>query len=597
MATSCACGESNRDGATFCRHCGRRLNAAGAPEPFRSATGVVTMPVRLPPPDGTSLELGGAQQSGVAPGDCDWRVDRRAAAGQRRDGRRLPRAHHQTLGIPAALKVLSLRSDDAFRERFRQEALTQATLRHPHIGRILNYIEHGGEPYLAIEYLSGGTLADAVKAQQGPLDIGRAVTLIRQALSGLGYAHQHGIIHRDVTASNIMLDHLGAAKVTDFGIALRVGTPRLTRGAATLGTLRYMSPEQIRQPHAIDARSDLYSMGVVLYELLTGVGPFAGEREDSDFAVMDAHVRASPAPPRSLNPSIPEAVERGYPDRSGQGARPAPCERGSHGCSARRRRRALACAGERRRAATRRGAARPPHRPDPIAADAAAANWLRVGSSTPASPDYAEPKPLGIKAEFLTADQRCACMLVLDTSGSMQGQPIDHLNQGLRAFEKQLKANPLAARRIDVAIVTFGNGGVHLTQDFAPARHFTAPALSANGSTPMGEAVTLGLQHVRNRKNEDPLSASSTYRPWLLLITDGEPTDEAWEMAAGAVRREESQKGLTCFPIGVGSQVNMQKLRQFSSKQPVYLNGLDFEELFVWLSGSLGKISASGPGD
>src|SRR5262245_33060938 len=119
-----------------------------------------------------------------------------------------------------------------------------------------------------------------------------------------------------------------------------------------------------------------------------------------------------------------------------------------------------------------------------------------------------------IQAEFLTADQRCACMLVLDTSGSMQGEPINHLNQGLRAFEKQLKGNALAARRIDVGIVTFGNGGVRLAQEFVPARHFTAPALVADGSTPMGEAVNVGLQSIRNRKNEYRAMGLQYYRPW-----------------------------------------------------------------------------------
>jgi uncharacterized protein YegL len=179
----------------------------------------------------------------------------------------------------------------------------------------------------------------------------------------------------------------------------------------------------------------------------------------------------------------------------------------------------------------------------------------------------------------------------------MQGEPIDHLNQGLNAFEKQLKSVPVAARRIEVALITFGNGGVQLAQDFVEAKHFTAPVLEADGDTPMGDAVRLAIQSLRGRKNEYRSRGIQYYRPWLMLITDGEPTDQGWTDAAEAVRREETQKALTCFPIGVGSQVNLQKLSQFSSKPPVSLNGLDFEKLFVWLSGSLGKVSASGPGD
>ena len=187
-------------------------------------------------------------------------------------------------------------------------------------------------------------------------------------------------------------------------------------------------------------------------------------------------------------------------------------------------------------------------------------------------------------------------MLVLDTSGSMEGEPIDHLNQGLVAFEKQLKGNPLAARRIEVGLVTFG-GAVNLLQSFVPARQFQPPTLTANGQTPMGEAVKLALQQIRARKNEYRTQGIQYYRPWLMLLTDGEPTDPGWQDAATELRREEAQKAVTCFPIGVGANVNVAVLGAFSQKPPLQLNGLDFEQLFVWLSGSLGKVSASGPGD
>ena len=175
---------------------------------------------------------------------------------------------------------------------------------------------------------------------------------------------------------------------------------------------------------------------------------------------------------------------------------------------------------------------------------------------------------MDIRADILTADQRCACMLVLDTSGSMQGEAIEALNQGLAAFEMQVKSNALAARRIEVGIITFGGDGVRLNQDFLQAKHFVAPVLAAGGGTPMGEAVQLAVQAIKNRKNEFRQLGLQYYRPWLMLITDGEPTDEGWEQAAECVRREEMQKALTCFPIGVGHQVNLAKLAQFSTKQP-----------------------------
>jgi uncharacterized protein YegL len=198
--------------------------------------------------------------------------------------------------------------------------------------------------------------------------------------------------------------------------------------------------------------------------------------------------------------------------------------------------------------------------------------------------------------EIVTADQRCACMLVVDTSGSMEGEAMEALNEGLEAFEKQLKGNRLSARRIEVGMITFG-GEVQLQQDFIQAKHFTAPKLNAEGATPMGEAVDMALQAVRNRKNEFRQLGIQYFRPWLMLITDGEPTDANWQAAAAAVKREEAQKALTCFPIGVGPSVNFDKLAEFSYRRPVSLNGVDFQELFLWLSSSLGKVSASGPGN
>lgn len=204
---------------------------------------------------------------------------------------------------------------------------------------------------------------------------------------------------------------------------------------------------------------------------------------------------------------------------------------------------------------------------------------------------------MAIEAEVLSGDQKCACMLVLDTSGSMGGEPIDHLNQGLVSFEKQVKANALAARRLDIGIVTFGNQGVALVQDFVSGRQFSAPALEADGDTPMGEAVRLALNAIRERKDKYQRMGIPYYRPWLMLITDGEPTDDDWEEAAAELTREEARKGVSCFPIGVGDGADLTKLAHFSSKPPVMLRGLEFENLFSWLSRSLSKVSASGTGD
>ncbi len=217
-------------------------------------------------------------------------------------------AHHKFLSTRAALKVLSplLTSDISFRERFYQEAQTQAQLQHDNIARVLDYVEKDGRFHLIVEYLAGGTLADLIDQTRSPLAIEAALVWAKQALSALDYAHQRGVIHRDIKTSNIMLDENRQAKVMDFGIALVMGGRRLTSTGMTMGTPEYMSPEQIIRPKDVDHRTDVYSMGIVLYEMLTGVVPFNGE---TDYSIKAAQVNEPPKPLRQVNPNIPEAVE------------------------------------------------------------------------------------------------------------------------------------------------------------------------------------------------------------------------------------------------------------------------------------------------
>jgi uncharacterized protein YegL len=198
------------------------------------------------------------------------------------------------------------------------------------------------------------------------------------------------------------------------------------------------------------------------------------------------------------------------------------------------------------------------------------------------------------KIEFVdNPEPRCAVALVLDVSGSMAGQAIVELNNGLVEFDKDLKADPLASLRVEVGMVTFG--GSVSSIDFVTADQFQPPVLMANGDTPMGQAVHQALSMLRDRKNSYKANGIDYYRPWLFLITDGEPTD-SWEAAAAQARQEEDQKGVSVYAIGVEG-ANLQTLSQFSSKrQPLKLKGLTFRELFQWLSKSLGAVALSNPG-
>jgi uncharacterized protein YegL len=201
---------------------------------------------------------------------------------------------------------------------------------------------------------------------------------------------------------------------------------------------------------------------------------------------------------------------------------------------------------------------------------------------------------MAINPEFaINPDPRCACVLLLDTSTSMSGSRIDALNQGLKAFELDIQEDALAKRRVEIAIVTFG-GSVQKVQDFITAGNFVAPTLVAGGATPMGEAIAVGVQLVKNRKADYKSGGVLYYQPWIFLITDGEPTDE-WQSAAQMVQADTAAKALAFFAVGV-EDANMQVLSSITPRA-LKLDGLKFRELFIWLSQSQKRVSASKPGE
>lgn len=191
------------------------------------------------------------------------------------------------------------------------------------------------------------------------------------------------------------------------------------------------------------------------------------------------------------------------------------------------------------------------------------------------------------------AEPRCPCILLLDTSQSMSGQPIQQLNAGLAHFHDELIADSLAAKRVEVSIITFGP--VQVQSDFQTADAFKAPTLSASSNTPMGEAIEKAILQLQQRKEAYKRNGVAYYRPWIFLITDGGPTD-AWQRAAQMVKAGEQAKAFSFYAVGVEG-ANFDILKQIAVRDPLRLNGLRFRDLFAWLSASLSAVSQSTPGE
>jgi uncharacterized protein YegL len=190
-------------------------------------------------------------------------------------------------------------------------------------------------------------------------------------------------------------------------------------------------------------------------------------------------------------------------------------------------------------------------------------------------------------------EPRCPCLLLLDTSGSMEGAPIEALHQGLRAFKNELADDTAASRRVEVAIVTFDDT-VNVVQEFVTADLFQVPVFTAGGHTCMAQALTDALDLIQSRKAQYLANGISYYRPWIFMITDGEPdpeieSEEFIRSVAERLRADENGKKVVFYAVGVEG-ANMKRLEQISVRPPVKLVGLNFQSMFLWLSKSMESV-------
>jgi serine/threonine-protein kinase len=217
-------------------------------------------------------------------------------------------ARDRSLDRPVAVKELvpEFATDRTFVERFRREAQAAANLAHPNIVGVYDWGTQDGTYYIVMEYIDGPSLSQMIR-RDGPLHPRRAAELAGEVAGALGFAHSRGVVHRDIKPGNVLLTSQGQAKVTDFGIARALSSPDedLTQAGSVMGTATYFSPEQA-QGLQVDPRSDLYSLGVVLYEMSTGRTPFTG---DTPLAIAYKHVQDQPAPPTSIIPDLPRGLE------------------------------------------------------------------------------------------------------------------------------------------------------------------------------------------------------------------------------------------------------------------------------------------------
>ncbi|HEX2030947.1 MAG TPA: protein kinase [Actinomycetota bacterium] len=421
------------------------------------------------------------------------------------------KATDRTLGRTVAVKILAVRfaSDPRFVSRFRREAQAAAALNHPNVVSVFDTGSDGDDHYIVMEYVEGETLADLL-AREGSLPADRAAAIAGAVAAALGAAHDKGLVHRDVKPANVMLTGAGEVKVMDFGIARAAAHDTLTQTGMVMGTASYLSPEQA-QGHPVDPRSDVYSLGCVLYEMLTGRPPFTG---DSAVSIAYKHVREHPLPVSRLSPDVPE-------DLAGVTMRALSKDVDRRFASGREMHEALAgAAGAAALAAT-----------EPMAAGGDTA-VLPAGEPTAVPPDERRPAarwlPWAIGAVLLAALVALALVAFPDaepTDGGRERQP---------AAEEQPPPEEQAPPEEEVPEPPDLGAAASVEDAVAALEGFLTEALEAGtitetGADEIGRRIEEALNHYYAGEQEEALVAvSEAVDATDELLARGEIASEAW---------------------------------------------------------------------
>ncbi len=442
----------------------------------------------------------------------------------------------RTVALKTIRKELLGESEaDTIVARFQQEARAAGRLIHPNIIVVYDYGEDEENIFIAMEFVKGRELEDFFDKRES-FDIADVVRIMSQLLDALAYSHQNGVVHRDIKPSNILLTPTMQIKVMDFGIA-RMESSKLTKTGMQLGTFHFMSPEQF-EGERVDGRSDIFSAGIILYQLITGERPFDGR---SMASTMHKVLSVEPENPSILNLNLPSAFDDVI-------------------------RKALAKKADERFQTAKAFSEAIQKAEQGEFVDAPEESGSQADETQPVEE---EPDCIG---PILTPGKKIRPLpvyMLIDCSSSMNGEAISVMNQVIRELTQRLADDPSTHDGVWFSLVRFDSTPMQLIP-LSPVRDYTDLPLKAQGSSNLGRALDFVSQCVRQDRTQ---IGDQAQKPLVYLMSDGNPTD-GWEEMPRSIGRE-----MDLIACGVGSDVNQENLKRLTDEPVVHMRDMSPETI------------------